>query len=149
MYTLRCMLVVYSHPIPAGRGSVMGHWALSSVLHALKIIIEVFLHQRLQQDVDLITSWLTNVTQAREEQLQFREHAAKAAKNFFLPIWKPNPISTTSASSLTSTKTYAWEDSSHSDTSITTKTYFNETDTTTKGQLSMTMEDAKRCSVRQ
>jgi len=38
MYALRCMLIVYSHPIPMGRGSVMGHWAQSSVLHALKII---------------------------------------------------------------------------------------------------------------
>jgi len=29
---------VYSHPIPMGRGGVMGHWAQSSMLHALKII---------------------------------------------------------------------------------------------------------------
>jgi len=38
MYALRCLLIVYSHPIPMGWGSVMGHWAPSSVLHALKII---------------------------------------------------------------------------------------------------------------
>jgi len=36
LYALQCMLIVYSHPIPMGWGSVMGHWALSSVLHALK-----------------------------------------------------------------------------------------------------------------
>ncbi len=36
------MLVVYSHPIPMGEGSVMGHWSLSSMLQALKIIIEFF-----------------------------------------------------------------------------------------------------------
>jgi hypothetical protein len=38
MYAFRCMLIVYSHPIPMGQGSVMGLWALSSVLHTLKII---------------------------------------------------------------------------------------------------------------
>jgi hypothetical protein len=38
MYALQCMLIVYSHPIPMRQGSVMGHWAPSSVLHALKII---------------------------------------------------------------------------------------------------------------
>jgi len=38
MYALPCMLIVYSHPIPAVRGSVMGHWAPSSMLHAHKII---------------------------------------------------------------------------------------------------------------
>jgi len=43
MYALQCMLIVYSHPIPMGQGSVMGHWALSSMLHALKIINWVFL----------------------------------------------------------------------------------------------------------
>ena len=43
MYALRCMLIVYSHPIPMGQGSVMGLWALSSVLHALKIINGVLL----------------------------------------------------------------------------------------------------------
>jgi hypothetical protein len=42
MYALRCMLIVYSHPIPTGRGSVMGLWALSSVLHTHKIINGVF-----------------------------------------------------------------------------------------------------------
>jgi len=42
MYALQCMLIVYSHPIPMGWGSVMGHWALSSMLHALKIINWVF-----------------------------------------------------------------------------------------------------------
>jgi len=36
------MLIVYSHPIPMGGGSVMGLWVLSSVLHALKIIIWVY-----------------------------------------------------------------------------------------------------------
>jgi hypothetical protein len=40
MYALQCMLIVYSHPIPMGQGSVMGHWAPSSVLHALKYSIE-------------------------------------------------------------------------------------------------------------
>jgi hypothetical protein len=38
MNALQCMLIVYSHPIPMGQGSVMGLWAPSSVLHALKII---------------------------------------------------------------------------------------------------------------
>lgn len=33
------MRIVTQYPIPMGRGSVMGQWALSSVLHALKIII--------------------------------------------------------------------------------------------------------------
>jgi hypothetical protein len=33
------MLIVYRHPISMGQGSVMGHWAQSSMLQALKIII--------------------------------------------------------------------------------------------------------------
>jgi hypothetical protein len=107
------------------------------------------LHQRLRQDVDLMTSWMTDVAQAKEEQLLFRERAAKAAKNFFFPLQKPSPTSTTdNTSSLALTKTSAWEDSSYSDTSITTKTYFDEPNNGTRMQMGTTIVEAKRGSVR-
>ena len=54
MYALRCMLIVYSHPIPMGWGSVMGLWVLSSVLHALKIIIWVIKKSRYKADIDTL-----------------------------------------------------------------------------------------------
>jgi hypothetical protein len=51
MYALGCMLIVYSHPIPMGQGSVMGHWAPSSVLYTLKKnqLVHLLLLQKAQE----------------------------------------------------------------------------------------------------
>jgi hypothetical protein len=43
------------------------------------------LHQRLQQDRDTLVCWLSDVALAKQTQIAHQDHAAQAAKRFFVP----------------------------------------------------------------